>query len=63
MLKTCYCGRCQLNTEDTELVVNERPLCATDCISRAREQNRKLRRYRVGGQMVGVRSRAFDVVA
>jgi hypothetical protein len=59
MVRNCYCGRCQLDTEDADFVVNERPLCDVDCITRAREAKRR----RVGGQYIGVaRSGAFDVV-
>ncbi len=37
-MKRCYCGRCELSTEDADLVVNGRPLCDPDCIFRARRE-------------------------
>jgi hypothetical protein len=53
MYRYCYCGRCSLDTQNADFVVNGKPLCDPDCITRAREQQRELRRHRVGGQQIG----------
>jgi hypothetical protein len=63
MLRYCYCGRCQLDTEDADMVVNGRPLCASDCVQRARTMREDEReRFRIGGQNIGSRRTAFNVV-
>jgi hypothetical protein len=48
MFKNCYCGRCALDTESADLVVNNRPLCDPDCINRARADRRAARDVRIG---------------
>lgn len=53
MVRTCYCQRCRMDTEEADLVVNHRPLCDPDCIKRARSERQQLRRREIATRMVG----------
>lgn len=56
-MKRCFCGRCSLDVEDADLVVNGTPMCDVDCLRRAREEQSRIRhlaRARIGGQYVTV---------
>lgn len=48
MIRACYCGRCTLDVDSADYVVNGRPLCDPDCIKRARNTKLASRDVPVG---------------
>lgn len=64
MVRRCYCKRCEMDTEDAEMVVEGIPMCDADCIHRARQNQQRsiaLQHTRIGGSYIG-RKNGFDVI-